>query len=176
MDPLGDPLTTRPILTGWECTMEPYPSGQFGFVDDPDRQFGNSSVWTRTRTRSDGPEPLLTLVTECHFEKHPLHQQPLNHNYLDGIPGFNSNWSVYLIYNCPRYQQIWQRKLNYVAWLKIRSGNIYFIIKRNQNIPNMNPKNWYKYLLYSKYSTTVVSIEQYLAWEATQWVKHMQLC
>jgi hypothetical protein len=41
--------------------MEPYLSGQFGFIDDPDRQFGNGSVWTRTRTRSDGPEPLLTL-------------------------------------------------------------------------------------------------------------------
>jgi len=41
--------------------MEPYPSGQFGFIDDPERQFGNGSVWTRTRTRSDGPEPLLTL-------------------------------------------------------------------------------------------------------------------
>jgi hypothetical protein len=62
MDPQGDPLTTRPILTGWEFTMEPYPSGQFGFIDDPDRQFGNGSVWTRTRTRSDGPEPLLTLL------------------------------------------------------------------------------------------------------------------
>jgi hypothetical protein len=62
MDPLGDPLTTRPILTGWELTMEPYPSGQFGFIDDPDRQIGNGSVWTWTRTRSDGPEPLLTLV------------------------------------------------------------------------------------------------------------------
>jgi len=43
--------------------MEPYPSGQFGFIDDPDRQFGNSSVSTRTRTRSDSPEPLLTLDT-----------------------------------------------------------------------------------------------------------------
>ena len=61
MDPLCDPLTTRPIQTGWEFTMEPYPSGQFGFIDDPDRQFGNGSVWTRTRTQSDGPEPLLTL-------------------------------------------------------------------------------------------------------------------
>ena len=61
MDPLCDPLTTRPIQTGWEFTMEPYPSGQFGFIDDPDRQFGNGSVWTWTRTRSDGPEPLLTL-------------------------------------------------------------------------------------------------------------------
>jgi len=60
MDPLGDPLTTRPIQTGWEFTMEPYPSRQFGLIDDLDRQFGNGSVWTRTRTRSDGPEPLLT--------------------------------------------------------------------------------------------------------------------
>jgi len=41
--------------------MELYPSGQFGFIDDPDRQFGNGSVWTRTRARSDGPQPLLTL-------------------------------------------------------------------------------------------------------------------
>jgi len=41
--------------------MEPYPSGQFEFIDDPDRQFGNCSVWTRTRTRIDGPDPLLTL-------------------------------------------------------------------------------------------------------------------
>jgi len=64
MDPLCDRLTTRPIQTGWEFTTEPYPSGQFGFIDDPDRQFGNGSVWTRTRTRSDGPEPLLTLGIE----------------------------------------------------------------------------------------------------------------
>jgi hypothetical protein len=70
MDPLGDPLTTRPILTGWEFTMEPYPSGQFGFIDDPDRQFGNGSVWTRTRTRSDGPEPLLTLAPAYDSSKH----------------------------------------------------------------------------------------------------------
>jgi len=62
MDPLGNPLTTRPIQTGWEFTMEPYPSGQFGFIDDQDRQFGNGSVSTRTLTRSDGPEPLLTPV------------------------------------------------------------------------------------------------------------------
>jgi len=61
MDPLGDPLTIRPILTGWEFTTQPYPSWQFGFIDDLDRQFGNGSVWTRTRTRSDGPEPSLTL-------------------------------------------------------------------------------------------------------------------
>ena len=67
MDPLCDPLTTRPIQTGWEFTMEPYSSGQFGFIDDPERQFGNGSVWTRTQTRSDGPEPLLTLMLEMQF-------------------------------------------------------------------------------------------------------------
>jgi hypothetical protein len=40
--------------------MEPYPGGQFALIDDPNCQFGNGSVWTRTQ--SDGPEPLLTLV------------------------------------------------------------------------------------------------------------------
>jgi len=62
MDTLGDPLTTCPIQTGWEFPMKPYPSGQFGFIDDPERQLGNSSVLTRTQTRSDGPEPLLTII------------------------------------------------------------------------------------------------------------------
>jgi hypothetical protein len=44
MDPLGDPLTTHPIQTGWEFTMEPYPIGQFGFIDDLDRQFAKGSI------------------------------------------------------------------------------------------------------------------------------------
>jgi hypothetical protein len=61
MDPPSDPLTTRPIQMGWDIIMEPYLSGQFGFIDDPDRQFVDGSVWTRTGTGSDGPEPLLTL-------------------------------------------------------------------------------------------------------------------
>jgi len=73
MDPLGDQLTTGPIQTGWEFTIEPYPSRQFGFIDDPDRQFGNGSVWTRTRTRSDSPEPLLTLPNAVYqSEEHPI--------------------------------------------------------------------------------------------------------
>jgi len=52
--------------------MEPYASGQFGSIDDLGRQFGNGSVWTGTRTRSDGPEPLLSLgerldmIFRCH--------------------------------------------------------------------------------------------------------------
>jgi hypothetical protein len=61
MDPQGDPLTSRRIQMGRGCTLEPYRSGQFRFIDDPEGQFDNGSVWTRTRTRSDGPEPLLTL-------------------------------------------------------------------------------------------------------------------
>jgi hypothetical protein len=61
MDLLGDLLTTRPIQTGWEFTKEPYLSGQYGLIDNLDRQIGNSSVSTRTGTRSSCPETLLTL-------------------------------------------------------------------------------------------------------------------
>jgi len=61
MDPLGDPLTTRRIQTGWELTIEPYPSCRFGFIGNPDHHFGNGSSWTRTRTWCDSPAPLLTL-------------------------------------------------------------------------------------------------------------------
>jgi len=61
MDPLGNPLTTRPIQTCWEIGIEPYPNWLFGCVDNPDRQFGNGLVLSRTRSRSDGPEPLLKL-------------------------------------------------------------------------------------------------------------------
>jgi len=57
-----DLLTTHPIQTGWEISIEPYPCGRFGSIDNPDRQFGNSSVPTQTKTRSDGPEPLLQLA------------------------------------------------------------------------------------------------------------------
>jgi len=65
MDPLGDLLITRPIQTGWEFTIEPYPSWQFGLIDNKNSQFGNSSGWTRTRTqtRNDGPELLIKINT-----------------------------------------------------------------------------------------------------------------
>jgi len=62
MNVLYNPLKTRPIQTGREMSMEPYPNRQFGFIDDPDRQSGSGQVPTRTRTRSDGPDPLLTLL------------------------------------------------------------------------------------------------------------------
>jgi len=61
MDQLGDLLTTRPIQTGCEFTIKPYLSGRIWFIDNTDHQIGNGSVWARTRTRSYGPEPLLTL-------------------------------------------------------------------------------------------------------------------
>ena len=61
MDPLGDPLTTLPIQTGWEICTEQYPNWQFGCIVNPDDQFGNGPVLTRTQTRRDSPEPLLTL-------------------------------------------------------------------------------------------------------------------
>jgi hypothetical protein len=61
MDLLGNALTTRSIQMGSEFTMEPYPSEQFGFIDDPDGQFGNSLHWTLKRTQCDGAELLLTL-------------------------------------------------------------------------------------------------------------------
>jgi hypothetical protein len=41
--------------------MELSPNRQFGFIDNKDRQSGSGSVPTRTRARSDGPDPLLTL-------------------------------------------------------------------------------------------------------------------
>jgi hypothetical protein len=60
MDPLSDPLITRPIQMVWKFTFEPYPSWEFGLINNPDCQFDNSSVWTRTRIWSDGPELSLT--------------------------------------------------------------------------------------------------------------------
>ena len=61
MNPLYNPLKTSPIQTGREMSMEPYLNRQFGFIDDPDRQSVSGSVPTRTQSRSDGPELLLTL-------------------------------------------------------------------------------------------------------------------
>jgi hypothetical protein len=62
IDLLYNSLRTRPIQTGREMSRKLYPNRQFGFIDDRDCQSGLGSVLTRTRTRSDGPELLLTLV------------------------------------------------------------------------------------------------------------------
>jgi len=61
MDPLGNLLTTCPIQTGLEISIEPCLNWRFGCVDNLDRQFVNGSVPTRPCTCSDGPELLLTL-------------------------------------------------------------------------------------------------------------------
>jgi hypothetical protein len=63
MVPLGDLLTTCRIQTGWEMSIEQCPTCPFRCIDNPDFQFGNDSVLTWTRTRSDGAETLLTLYT-----------------------------------------------------------------------------------------------------------------
>jgi len=66
-----DPLTTRPIQMGREFNIEPNPSWQLGFIDNPDHQFAKGLVWTHTRTRSDGPELLLPLIVTI-FSKHQM--------------------------------------------------------------------------------------------------------
>jgi len=62
MDLLGNPLTTRPSQTARKYTVEPYPSWRVTYIHHRDCQFGNGLVSTRSRTRSDGPEPVLTIV------------------------------------------------------------------------------------------------------------------
>jgi len=62
MAPLGEPLTIHPIQTGWEIFIEQCPSWYFRCVDNPVHQFGSGSVVTRTQTRSDGLEPVLSLA------------------------------------------------------------------------------------------------------------------
>jgi len=64
MDQLGSQLTICPILTCWNVTINPFHGSLFGFLDNIDCQFGNSSVWTwpRTRTLSDCPETMSNLL------------------------------------------------------------------------------------------------------------------
>jgi len=63
MNPLGDLLTTRPILTGWKFTIKLYSTSPFPFTDDPDWQFGNGLIWTWIWTRGVVPELLLTVIS-----------------------------------------------------------------------------------------------------------------
>ena len=58
--------------------MEPEPSGQFRFIEDPDRKISNHLVWTRTRTGSDGPEALVTLVVP-HYLSHYADSYKMSH-------------------------------------------------------------------------------------------------
>jgi len=61
-DTLDNPLITLWIGTGCEIYIELNLNWQFGWVDDTDLQFRANLFMTRTRTRSDGPEPLVTLL------------------------------------------------------------------------------------------------------------------
>jgi len=63
MDSLSDQPTTRQIQTGWEFTIKPYPRWQFWPIDNQDPQFANNLILTWTRPWSNGPEPLLTLLS-----------------------------------------------------------------------------------------------------------------
>jgi len=65
MEPLGDLLTTHPIQTVWEITIERYLSWRFGIIDHPDSQFGNPSLSTWTWTRPHVADPLLTAWLLC---------------------------------------------------------------------------------------------------------------
>jgi len=115
MDPLGDPLTTRPIQTGCEITIELYPSGWFWFIDDPDRQFGNGSVSAWTRTQSDGPEPLVTLAM-CGFRFLLAADSRLNTGAeLQSYWGWRERYDSVLIY--------WGVVLESVANLRCGSGS-----------------------------------------------------
>jgi len=89
MDPLYNPLGTRPIQMGREMSMEPYPNRQFGFIDDPGRQSGFGSVPTCTRTRSDGPDPLLTLSLAARSERFICH-----------FGQYGSTWMSNMIFLC----------------------------------------------------------------------------
>jgi len=62
MDPLGDLLTTRPMQKGWEISIEPCPNQRCWWIDNPDVQFANGLVPTRTLTKCHGPEPLLIVI------------------------------------------------------------------------------------------------------------------
>jgi len=96
MDPLDNPLTTRPILTGCEMSIEPYPNSCFGCIDDPDPQLGNGSVLTRTRTRSAGPEPFLTLCSaRVREEPHKLRGSMKARQVMDKV--LRKIDSVYLV-------------------------------------------------------------------------------
>jgi len=61
MDPLYNPLRTRPSQMGRQMSMEAYPNRQFGLIDGLDRQVASGSVPTPTRIHCDNPDLLLTL-------------------------------------------------------------------------------------------------------------------
>jgi len=95
MDPLGDTLTSPTISPGSEGTIEPYLSWSFRNIDNLDCQFGNVSVWTRTRTRSDCPEPLptLTAVSVCCSNLQCTLTWPASIRILNVVQNYAHCWS-----------------------------------------------------------------------------------
>jgi len=78
---MDNPLLTGQIQACRELSIETYPNRQFRSIDDPDRQFGTGSVPTQTRTQSDGPEPLLTILS-----LHNYHLQVNIHIHPSKLP------------------------------------------------------------------------------------------
>ena len=61
LEPWDDLLGTCPIRKGCLFPIEPYLIWRFEFIDHPDRQCSNCSVWSRTRIWSDGQQQLISL-------------------------------------------------------------------------------------------------------------------
>jgi len=60
LGPLGELLTTSPIQMDWEMSIEPYWNWSFRSFDNSDYKLANSSLLTRTRTKTDRSQLFLT--------------------------------------------------------------------------------------------------------------------
>jgi len=89
MDLPGKFRTIRPIQTGWELSIEPYPSWRFGCIVIQDHHFTNCPDWTRTRARSDILEPLRTLGVSIINTGSILCYIKVNFRF------FNMSWNTY---------------------------------------------------------------------------------
>jgi len=79
MDTVGNLVTTCPLQMGWEISIALYPSRWFRWIDNMDPPFGNGLVWTWTRTRCDGQEPLLTPEMARSGSRRVLHDPIMLH-------------------------------------------------------------------------------------------------
>jgi len=83
MDPFDNQLTTQPIQTGWEMFIEPYLNRRFRCIDNTDHLVANDWILTRTKTGSDGLQPVLTLwPTPCWFKHFPYFDVCYSSRYL----------------------------------------------------------------------------------------------
>jgi len=162
MNLLGDPLTTRPIQMRWDFTMELYRSKQFGFVDDPDRQFVNGSVWTQTRTLSDGPELSLTLF-EVLADLSPAYPD-LSLAYPDLLPAL------------PGAHRCTQSSLQHSGMFPTLSQSLPVPVMRDLSYseaqPEYPPKVWYSPEIgASKFILHILSVTP----RGSQWLKYILL-